>query len=55
MKCPRCGGEELVETESWGLKFFICPKCGASYDKALNLENSSGTEDTKNSKPTNNK
>ena len=32
MECPKCG-TEMVKTESWGLQFFICPKCGVSYDE----------------------
>jgi len=29
MKCPKCN-EEMVETESWGLRQHVCPKCGNS-------------------------
>ncbi|MFC2013341.1 zf-TFIIB domain-containing protein [Chloroflexota bacterium] len=29
MKCPKCD-TEMVETESWGLRQHVCPKCGAS-------------------------
>jgi len=51
MECPKCG-TEMVETESWGLRFLICPKCGASYnEKPPSLVDSTVSEEIERSKP----
>jgi len=46
LKCPNCGWSKMMYPESdvvdmsWGLEYFICPKCGTQTVREKSQDNS---------------